>query len=81
MIVAKDTDFIGIACAATKITEAAHTAYWLNHVKESLDLGEGNEAPGYLNQEGDVLSGIREIAALLGFRLERINQPALEAAE
>lgn len=79
MIVSKDTDFIGIVCAANKMAEAAHTAYWLNHVKESAAL-EG-EAPGFLIQEDDVIQGLRDVAGILGFRLERVEPATLEAAE
>lgn len=73
MIVKDRLDFVSITCHASDMSASAHTAYWTANTDEGLCAYHGKS----------VIQSFEKIAALLGYRVEKILQPveAPEAAE
>lgn len=67
MIVMKQIDYVKLSLDGTKISTHAHAAYWL----ASQHMEECDSA--VLTQEQAVTDAFKSMAALLGYRVERIK--------
>ena len=72
MIVKQEVDYSGLTYQGNKLANSANAAYWL--------YCQTTEVFGAKHQDAHILEAFTEIAALLGFRVEKIEQPA-EASE
>lgn len=72
MIVNEKIHFASISDCANYLSKAAHDAYWTD--RDSIRLA---------HHEGTIITEFQKIAVLLGYRVEKIEQPveAPEAAE
>lgn len=77
MIVNDRIDFCSVSLRGNQISNAAHAAYWT----ASMDGERGNSSLEF--HERDIMEAFNKLAASLGYRVEKIEQPveAPEAAE
>lgn len=75
MIVKRAEDYVGLTGQGNKLANAGHAAYWLGC--------QTSDVFGASTQDRNIIEAFTEIAALLGYRVEKIGQPveATEAAE
>ena len=72
MIVKRDEDYVGLTYQGNKIANSGHAAYWLRC--------QTTEVFGAGSQDAQIIEAFTEMAALLGYRVEKIEQP-VEAPE
>jgi|GEM_PF-6264316 len=73
MIVNKRIDYTKLAYEADRISSSGHVAYWTSGRQETVAI----------MVEDTIVESFKQIAGLLGYRVEKIEQPveAPEAAE
>lgn len=64
MIVSRKGDYSRVACEAQAISDAARVCYWTNDKQPTVTA----------MMEGDIVEGFTKIAALLGYKLEKIDE-------
>ena len=64
MIVSRIGDYIRIALHAQNIADSANVAYWTRDKQQAVTT----------MKEDDIVSDFKRIAALLGYRIERIEE-------
>jgi hypothetical protein len=76
MIVKQTVDYVGLTYQGNKLANAGNAAYWLRSQEDEGAIGVGT-------QDTHIIEAFNEIAALLGYRVEKVRQPAAvpEAAE